>query len=161
MIAGDWFLLGAPWDCSGSGRGEQEAPDAFDKAGISSLVGRDLGDATTLIETAQRDDDTGVLGLWETVRAASALADVLAAAIDDLPGLRALVVGGDCSIPFWGLSRAAQAGGFSWTVVPRRAPRLATRSCSDIAPTTGRGRRCRPRAAPERTSTDRCRDHVG
>jgi arginase len=98
VIAGNWFLLGAPWDCSGFGRGEQAAPDALRTAGLSALVGRDLGDAATVIDSAQRDEHTGVLALRETVRAAHALANALAQALHVLPGRRPLVVGGDCSI---------------------------------------------------------------
>ena len=100
MIAADWFLLGAPWDCSGSGRGEQAAPEALRTAGLSALVGRDLGDAATGIDCTKRDEHTGVLALRETVRAARALADALAEGLHDLPGRRPLVVGGDCSILF-------------------------------------------------------------
>ena len=98
MIASDWFLLGAPWDCSGSGRGEQAAPHALRRAGLPDLVGRDLGDAATAINGAQRDERTGVLALRETVQAAHALADALTGALRDRPGRRPLVVGGDCSI---------------------------------------------------------------
>lgn len=98
VIPADWFLLGAPWDCSGTGRGEQAAPHALRTAGLSALVGRDLGDAATIIDSAQRDEHTGVLALRETVRAARALADALAGALQDLPGRRPLVVGGDCTI---------------------------------------------------------------
>ena len=98
MIGAGWFLLGAPWDCSGSGRGEQAAPAALRGAGLAALVGLDLGDARTMIDSTRRDGRTGVLALPETVRAARALADTLAAALHDLPGRRPLVVGGDCSI---------------------------------------------------------------
>lgn len=98
MIAGDWFLLGAPWDCSGSGRGEQAAPEALRRAGLPDLVGRDLGNAATVVGSAQRDDVTGVMALRETVAAARALADALDEALNDLPAQRPLVVGGDCSI---------------------------------------------------------------
>lgn len=98
MTPADWFLLGAPWDCSGTGRGEQAAPHALRAAGLSALVGRDLGDAATAIGSAERDEQTGVLALRETVRAAHALAGAMAEGLQDLPGRRALVVGGDCSI---------------------------------------------------------------
>jgi arginase len=98
VVASGWFLLGAPWDCSGSGRGEQAAPAALRRAGLSALAGRDLGDAATLVAGARRDERTGVLALRETVHAAHALADALAGALRDLPGMRPLVVGGDCSI---------------------------------------------------------------
>jgi arginase len=95
-----WVLLGAPWDCSGQGRGEQAAPAALRRAGLAELVGRELGDADTVIDSVRRDARTGVLALPETVRAAHVLADSLAEALDDLPGRRPVVVGGDCSILF-------------------------------------------------------------
>jgi arginase len=98
VIAADWFLLGAPWDCSGTGRGEQAAPEAFRAAGLPALVGRDLGDAATVIDSSRRDEHTGVLAVRETVRAAHALAEALVGALQELPGRRPLVVGGDCSI---------------------------------------------------------------
>jgi arginase len=93
-----WFLLGAPWDCSGTGRGEQAAPAALREAGLSTLVTHDLGDAATLIDSRHRDADTGVLALPETIRAARALSEALAAGLRENPGRRPLVVGGDCSI---------------------------------------------------------------
>lgn len=98
MDAADWFLLGAPWDCSGSGRGEHLAPAALRGAGVSRLAGVDLGDADCAITSTERDDPTGVLALPETVRAARALADALESGLRGQPGRRPLVVGGDCSI---------------------------------------------------------------
>jgi arginase len=98
MIAADWFLLGAPWDCSGTGRGEQAAPDALRAAGLSALVGRDLGDAPA-IDSTERDEQTGVLALRETLRAAHAVADALACGLQDSPGRRPLVVGGSMPRP--------------------------------------------------------------
>jgi arginase len=98
VITADWFLLGAPWDCSGSGRGEQAAPAALRAAGLSAMVDRDLGDAACTIDGVERDAHTGVLALPETVRAAHALTETLERALRDLTGLRPLVVGGDCSI---------------------------------------------------------------
>ena len=97
MPAG-WFLLGAPWDSSGSGRGEQAAPDALRARGLARLVERDLGDAVTLVESTTRDEHTGVLALPESVRAARALTSALATGMGDAPDQRPLVVGGDCSI---------------------------------------------------------------
>lgn len=98
MDATGWFLLGAPWDCSGSSRGEQAAPAAFRAAGMAELVARDLGDAATAIGSDRRDTATGVRALPETVRAVRALAGTLTAALGGLPGQRPLVVGGDCSV---------------------------------------------------------------
>lgn len=97
-VAADWLLLGAPWDSSGSGRGEQAAPAALRAAGLSALVGGDLGDAPTVIGAGDRDHRTGVLALGDTVMAAHALADRLADPLARLPERRTLVVGGDCSI---------------------------------------------------------------
>lgn len=98
VIAANWFLLGAPWDSSGTGRGERAAPGALRTAGLSDLVSRDLGDIPIAIDSRRRDQHTGVLALPETVRSAHALADALTGALRDLPGRRPLVVGGDCSI---------------------------------------------------------------
>lgn len=93
-----WFLLGAPWDCSGTGRGEQAAPAALRAAGASRLVNRDLGDAATAIGSTHRDERTGVLALPETLRAAEALAAALSDALRNAAGVRPLVLGGDCSV---------------------------------------------------------------
>jgi arginase len=98
MAAGSWFLLGAPWDSSGSGRGEQAAPAALRAAGLARLVDRDLGDAATTIAGTHRDDLTGVRALAATLTAADVLAARLTAAMSSLPRHRPLVVGGDCSI---------------------------------------------------------------
>ncbi|MEV4539698.1 arginase family protein [Asanoa sp. NPDC049518] len=93
-----WFLLGAPWDCSGTGRGEAAAPGALRAAGLADRVEVDLGDAATHISPQGRDPDTWVRALSDTVAAARALASSLAAGMRDHPGLRPLVVGGDCSL---------------------------------------------------------------
>jgi arginase len=98
VIAAGWYVLGAPWDCSGSRRGEEAAPRALRDAGLSALVGLDIGDAATMIGSTERDEPTGVLALADTVLAAHALAEVLGGALSELPGRRPLVVGGDCSI---------------------------------------------------------------
>lgn len=98
MNAADWLLLGAPWDCSGTGRGEQAAPAALRTAGLSDLVDHDLGDAELLVTSTQRDEGTGVLALSDTARAARVLTEALLDAMSRHPGRRPLVVGGDCSI---------------------------------------------------------------
>jgi arginase len=98
VIAHDWFLLGAPWDSSGTGRGEQQAPAALRSAGLSALVTRDFGDADTAITSTHRDPISGVRALPDTLRAARALADRLDLALRESPDRRPLVVGGDCTI---------------------------------------------------------------
>lgn len=98
MNGHDWFLIGAPWDCSGSQRGEQDAPEALRTAGLSDLVDVDRGDAACAIDSRDRDETTGVLASAATVRAAKNLAEALSEALCVLPGRRPLVIGGDCSI---------------------------------------------------------------
>ncbi len=98
MTPDGWFLLGAPWDCSGTGRGEAAAPDALRLAGAAGLVADDAGNADTTIEPGERDVHTGVLALESTLRAAGALSATLGAAMAQRPGRRPLVLGGDCSI---------------------------------------------------------------
>jgi arginase len=98
-VDGDsWFLLGAPWDCSGAGRGEAAAPDALRTAGLARLVDVDLGDAGTVIDSERRDEATGVRALPETIAAARALSGALAAAMRRYDGRRPLVIGGDCTL---------------------------------------------------------------
>ncbi|GIM92259.1 arginase family protein [Paractinoplanes toevensis] len=94
----DWFLLGAPWDCSGTGRGEAGGPAALRAAGLTRHAGVDLGDAATVISDCRRDERTGVRALPETIAAAHALAASLGAGMRAHSGRRPLVVGGDCSL---------------------------------------------------------------
>lgn len=98
MRADEWLLLGAPWDCSATGRGEASAPDALRSAGLARLVDMDLGDATIEIRSRTRDVRTGILALEETGRSARALTDELTGALEATAGRRPLVIGGDCSI---------------------------------------------------------------
>ncbi|WP_433384395.1 arginase family protein [Actinoplanes sp. CA-142083] len=98
MIGSDWFLLGAPWDCSGTNRGEAQAPGALRGAGLAGLVDVDLGDAATAISSSRRDRATGVRALPETIAAARELSAALWDGVRDHPGRRPLVLGGDCSL---------------------------------------------------------------
>ncbi|NMO53918.1 arginase family protein [Actinoplanes sp. TBRC 11911] len=98
MSGTGWFLLGAPWDCSGTGRGEMRAPEALRAAGLTGLADLDLGDAATVISDSRRDAATGVLALTDTIAAAGELAAALRAGIRDHPARRPLIIGGDCSL---------------------------------------------------------------
>jgi arginase len=111
LNAGGWFLLGAPWDCSASGRGEAEAPRALRAAGLDVLVSTDLGDASIRIVNNSRDAETGILALHDTIRAAGVLADAMSRALHANPGSRPLVVGGDCSMLLGILPAVRQATG--------------------------------------------------
>lgn len=98
LNADGWFLLGAPWDCSATGRGEAGAPRALRAAGVDRLVNSDVGDASIRIVDSSREAETGILALDDTIRAAGVLADAMTRALQANPGSRPLVVGGDCSI---------------------------------------------------------------
>ncbi|MFC6023790.1 arginase family protein [Plantactinospora solaniradicis] len=98
MIGSGWFLLGAPWDCSGCNRGEARGPAALRVAGLTDLIEVDLGDAATVIGSSRRDETTGVRALPDTIAAAHALAAALQAGMRDHPERRPLVIGGDCSL---------------------------------------------------------------
>jgi arginase len=111
VVGSEWFLLGAPWDSSGSGRGEAWAPDALRRAGLRDRVDVDLGDAATGISGDQRDETTGVRAPADTVAAAHALAAALRTGMHDHPGRRPLVVGGDCSLLLGVFAQARSAFG--------------------------------------------------
>jgi arginase len=111
VIGSDWLLLGAPWDCSGSNRGEAQAPAALRQAGLAGLVDLDLGDAATVISSSRRDPATGVRALPETIAAAQELATALWTGVRDHPGRRPLVIGGDCSLLLGVFARARAALG--------------------------------------------------
>jgi arginase len=115
VIASGWFLLGAPWDCSGSGRGEARAPHALREAGLASRVDVDLGDADTTITSTHRDGITGVRALPDTIAAAHALATALRTGIRDHPGRRPLIIGGDCSLLLGVFARSAAGPGTGGT----------------------------------------------
>jgi Arginase/agmatinase/formimionoglutamate hydrolase, arginase family len=90
-------MLGVPWDSSGSGRGETQAPAALRSAGLAERVDVDLGDAATVIADTRRDPESGVRALADTVAAAGAVARALGQGRAN-PDRRALVIGGDCSL---------------------------------------------------------------
>lgn len=95
--AGQWTLVGAPLDSSGSGRGEKNAPGALRAAGLVDALGaRDTGDADTILTDATRDPVTGLIGFSGLVRASQALRSTLRRPL--ILGARPLVIGGDCTI---------------------------------------------------------------
>lgn len=93
-----WFVLGVPWDSSGTGRGEAHAPAALRSAGLADRVDVDLGDAPAVIADTRRDPASGVRALADTRAAAGAVATALEQGRRANPRRRPLVIGGDCSL---------------------------------------------------------------
>jgi arginase len=95
----EWLVVDVPLDSSGSGRGEERAPQALRAAGLLAAVdGGNGGIVDAAIRDAVRDPVTGVVGADEIRRAtrntAAAVRDMRAE--PDLP--RPLLVGGDCTL---------------------------------------------------------------
>jgi arginase len=108
-MAGDWTLLGAPLDSSGSGRGEERAPAALRAAGVAEALGApDGGDVTGPLRPPERDPVSGVIALPALRRASEALAEAVAGV--RRAGRRPLVLGGDCSLLPGALAGCRMAG---------------------------------------------------
>jgi arginase len=96
-MTGGWTIVGAPFDSSATGRGEERAPAALRAAGIVAAIGaRDDGDVGGLLRPARRDAATGVIAVDSLREASRALAVAVAAV--RRARRRPLVLGGDCSL---------------------------------------------------------------
>ncbi|MGH2952871.1 MAG: arginase family protein [Solirubrobacterales bacterium] len=95
--AAPWTLLGAPLDSSGTGRGEERAPEALRAAGLAERLGlRDVGDVVPPLRDPVRDRATGVIAAEQLTAASETLRDAVAGVIR--AGERPFVLGGDCSL---------------------------------------------------------------
>ena len=102
-----WVLVGAPLDCSGTGRGEARAPAALRDAGLGQRTGvRDAGDVDATVDDPNRDARTGVIGFEHICRASSEIYSAVAAVLDE--GGKPLVVGGDCTVLVGALAAAKE-----------------------------------------------------
>lgn len=92
-----WIVIGAPLDSSGEDRGEANAPAALRAAGLVERTGAtDEGDISTRVDSAARDQVSGVIG-FDSVRGASVeLRGRIGAVLAE--GVRPLVLGGDCTL---------------------------------------------------------------
>jgi len=92
-----WVALGAPFDSSGTGRGEERAPAALRAAGLPAVFGAaDAGDVAPPLRDPVRDPDTGVIALADLRVSSQALREAVAATLRRAE--RPLVLGGDCTL---------------------------------------------------------------
>jgi arginase len=102
-----WVLVGAPLDCSGTGRGEARAPAALRDAGLGQRTGvRDAGDVDATVDDPNRDARTGVIGFEQICRASWEIDSAVATVLDE--GGKPLVVGGDCTVLVGALAAAKE-----------------------------------------------------
>ena len=102
-----WVLVGAPLDCSGTGRGEARAPEALRDAGLAYRTGaRDAGDVDATVDDPNRDAATGVIGFEQIRRSSSQIHSTVAALLAQ--GEKPLVVGGDCTVLVGALAAAKE-----------------------------------------------------
>src|ERR671915_370138 len=105
-----WVLVGAPLDCSGSGRGEARAPGALRNAGLAQRTGaRDAGDVDATVDDPNRDARTGVIGFEHIRRSSSEIHSTVAAVLAE--GEKPLVAGGRCTGGVGGPPAATEWGG--------------------------------------------------
>ena len=104
-VTRQWVGMGSPLDCSGSGRGEGDAPAVIRAAGLLTLLGADdLGDVHGPITDRQRDEASGVLALAQVRDALRAVREAVDGACGR--GATPLVLGGDCSFVIGALAGA-------------------------------------------------------
>src|ERR671912_2829170 len=102
-----WVLVGAPLDCSGTGRGEARAPTALRDAGLAQSSGaRDAGDVDATVDDPNRDARTGVIGFEQIRRSSSEIHSTVAAVLAE--GEKPLVAGGDCTVLVGALAAAKE-----------------------------------------------------
>jgi len=105
-----WTVLGAPFDSSGAGRGEERAPDALRAAGLPAVFRAvDIGDVAPRLRDPVRDAVTGVVAFADLCASSRSLREAVAATLTR--GERPLVLGGDCTLLLGSLAGARDATG--------------------------------------------------
>ena len=90
-------MLGAPFDSSGAGRGEERAPGALRAAGLPAAFGTvDAGDVAPPLRSPVRDPATGIVAFADLCASSQILRRAVAATLAG--GDRPLVLGGDCTL---------------------------------------------------------------
>lgn len=105
-----WTVLGAPFDSSGAGRGEERAPEALRTAGLpEAFEATDVGDVAPPLRDPVRDPETGVIAFADLCVSSQALREAVAATLTR--GERPLVFGGDCALLLGSVAGARAAVG--------------------------------------------------
>ncbi|MEO5575114.1 MAG: arginase family protein [Gaiellaceae bacterium] len=97
MVTPMWTVLGAPFDSSGTGRGEERAPEALRAAGLPAVFGAaDTGDVAPPLRDSVRDSETGIVAFADLCASSHALREAVAGTLRR--GERPLVLGGGCTL---------------------------------------------------------------
>ena len=105
-----WTALGAPFDSSGVGRGEERAPAALRAAGLLEVFhAGDGGDVAAPLRDPVRDPETGVVAFADLCASSQVLRGAVDATLTG--GRRPLVLGGDCSLLIGALAGVRDAVG--------------------------------------------------
>lgn len=105
-----WTVLGAPFDSSGAGRGEERAPGSLRAAGLPEVFGAaDHGDVAPPLRDPARDPETGVIAVADLRVSSEALRAAVCGALTR--GERPLVLGGDCTLLLGAVAGAREAVG--------------------------------------------------
>jgi arginase len=97
IVGAVWTVLGAPFDSSGTSRGEERAPGSLRAAGLPDVFGAiDDGDVAPPLRDPVRDRETGVIAFADLRVSSQALRAAVADALTR--GERPLVLGGDCTL---------------------------------------------------------------
>lgn len=105
-----WTVLGAPFDSSGAGRGEERGPQALRAAGLPEVFeATDAGDVAPPLCDPVRDPETGVIAFAGLCESSRALREAVVATLTCHE--RPLVVGGDCTVLLGSVAGARAAAG--------------------------------------------------
>ncbi|CAN5715720.1 arginase family protein [soil metagenome] len=105
-----WTALGAPFDSSGAGRGEERAPAALRAAGVVEAFGaEDAGDVAAPLRDPGRDSETGIIAFADLCASSRSLREAVAARLRR--GRRPLVLGGDCTLLLGAIAGVREAIG--------------------------------------------------
>jgi arginase len=105
-----WTVLGAPFDSSGEGRGEERAPEALRVGGLPAVFEAvDGGDAAPRLRDPVRDQESGIIAFADLCVSTQCLREAVAATL--ARGERPLVLGGDCAVLLGALAGARDAVG--------------------------------------------------